>query len=573
MSDGVESRRAPSRRVLITGLSTYWGGRLAQALEGFEQIEAIIGVDSREPTRELERTEFVKVSNQHSLIQRIVRAAEIDTVIDTRLVVNSVAAPRRGRPREQRDRDDEHPRRLHRRRLAGAQVHLQELDPLLRLPSRTTRPSSPSAMRRPHPPRTAIERDIVEAEQAVDDFADKQPRGHGDRAALRERARARRRHRVHADVLAAAGADGARLRPAAAVRARGRRRPRARARRRSTASRASTTSPPTGCWRCRRSIGAARQAAAAGPAAVGDRPARGAAAAARLPDPRRDGQPAALRPRGRQPPATRRPGSTTASRRARRCSGSASTCGSQPILRGACERGLPYEREVEEFLRWSPHVAARARRAEGVGRRSRAARHLKPTLAERNRIAVLADADPAPSYTLRLRCGPQASDRGRLRRRAICCLLAVGAYAWDSSKLRRDRRRRDDRRRRRRRDDRRRGPQGGRRGARRPARQDGHRRPTTGVKYQLSPEKLERRRRRRRDGRRGARGEPGRRPADPGLALRDRRRGRRRDLAADHLLQRGDRRLRRQGRRRGRPRPGRRDDRAEPGLARGRRRP
>jgi hypothetical protein len=32
----------------------------------------------------------VKVSNQHSLLQRIVRAAEIDTVIDTRLVVNSL---------------------------------------------------------------------------------------------------------------------------------------------------------------------------------------------------------------------------------------------------------------------------------------------------------------------------------------------------------------------------------------------------------------------------------------------------------------------------------------------------
>ena len=64
-----------SRRILVTGLSTYWGGRLAQALEGFEHVEAIIGVDSREPTRELERTEFVKVSNQHSLLQRIVLAA------------------------------------------------------------------------------------------------------------------------------------------------------------------------------------------------------------------------------------------------------------------------------------------------------------------------------------------------------------------------------------------------------------------------------------------------------------------------------------------------------------------
>ena len=76
----------------VTGLATYWGGRLAQALEGFEQVETIIGVDSRDPTLELERTEFVKVSNQHSLIQRIVRAAEIDTVIDTRMIVNSLGA-------------------------------------------------------------------------------------------------------------------------------------------------------------------------------------------------------------------------------------------------------------------------------------------------------------------------------------------------------------------------------------------------------------------------------------------------------------------------------------------------
>src|SRR4029077_12121244 len=82
-------------RILITGLSTYWGGRLAQALESFEQVEAIIGVDAREPTLELERTEFVKVTNQHSLLQRIVRAAEIDTVIDTRLSVNGLTSSSR----------------------------------------------------------------------------------------------------------------------------------------------------------------------------------------------------------------------------------------------------------------------------------------------------------------------------------------------------------------------------------------------------------------------------------------------------------------------------------------------
>ncbi|MDQ3320472.1 MAG: NAD-dependent epimerase/dehydratase family protein, partial [Actinomycetota bacterium] len=77
-----------SKRVLVTGLSSYWGGRLAEALEASEEIETIIGVDSQDPTRELERTEFVRVGTQHSLLRRIVEAAEIDTVVDTRLIVD-----------------------------------------------------------------------------------------------------------------------------------------------------------------------------------------------------------------------------------------------------------------------------------------------------------------------------------------------------------------------------------------------------------------------------------------------------------------------------------------------------
>ena len=78
-----------STRVLITGLSTYWGGRLAQALESDPNIEAIVGVDNEEPSVELERTEYVKVGTQHALLRRVVDAAEIDTVVDTRLVVDS----------------------------------------------------------------------------------------------------------------------------------------------------------------------------------------------------------------------------------------------------------------------------------------------------------------------------------------------------------------------------------------------------------------------------------------------------------------------------------------------------
>ncbi len=163
-----------SKRVLVTGLATYWGARLAQALEGFEQIETIIGVDSREPTRELERTEFVKVSNQHSLIQRIVRAAEIDTVIDTRLVVNSLAAPARD---------------AHENNVIGTMNILAACtgsdSPVRKFVFKSSTQYYGSEqddpaffterMRRPHAPGSFLERDIIEAENAVADFAERNP--------------------------------------------------------------------------------------------------------------------------------------------------------------------------------------------------------------------------------------------------------------------------------------------------------------------------------------------------------------------------------------------------------------
>lgn len=167
-------RDGRTRRVLVTGLSTYWGGRLAQALESFEHVEAIIGVDNKDPRRELERTEFVKVSNQHSLLQRIVRAAEIDTVIDTRLVVNSLMAA---------------PRLAHENNVIGTMNILAACtgkgSPVRNFIFKSSthyygaEQDDPAffteEMRRPHPPHSALERDIVEAEEAVTEFAQRNP--------------------------------------------------------------------------------------------------------------------------------------------------------------------------------------------------------------------------------------------------------------------------------------------------------------------------------------------------------------------------------------------------------------
>ena len=157
-------------RVLVTGLSTYWGGRLAAELESDPDVEAIIGIDRRPPKVALERTEFVQVADAHSLIQRIVEAAEIDTVVDTRLVVDSTVTSAK---------------RAHENNVIGTMNILAACSgpdsPVRRLVVKSSahyygaEQDDPAffteEMTRPHPPRTRIERDIVEAENAIQDFA------------------------------------------------------------------------------------------------------------------------------------------------------------------------------------------------------------------------------------------------------------------------------------------------------------------------------------------------------------------------------------------------------------------
>ena len=170
--------KGAARRILVTGLSTYWGGRLAAALEADPGIETIIGVDVREPTRELERTEFVKVGVEHSLIEKIVKAARIETVIDTRMIVDSVTAPAGTSPEA-----------IHENNVIGTLNILAACSvgdsPVRRLIFKSSGHWYGSAqddpaffteeMTRSHRPRTRIERDVVEAEEALAEFGVRRP--------------------------------------------------------------------------------------------------------------------------------------------------------------------------------------------------------------------------------------------------------------------------------------------------------------------------------------------------------------------------------------------------------------
>jgi UDP-glucose 4-epimerase len=163
-----------SRRVLITGLSTHWGGRLAQVVEKDPEVEAVIGVDTEDPTCELERTEFVRVGTQHALLRRIVQAAEIDTVVDTRLVVDSLQASARA---------------AHEANVIGTMNVLTACggpdSPVRKVVFKSSahyygaERDDPAffteEMHRPHPPATRLESDIVEAERAVAGFAERNP--------------------------------------------------------------------------------------------------------------------------------------------------------------------------------------------------------------------------------------------------------------------------------------------------------------------------------------------------------------------------------------------------------------
>ncbi|HZN15722.1 MAG TPA: NAD-dependent epimerase/dehydratase family protein [Acidimicrobiales bacterium] len=162
------------KRVLITGLGTFWGGRVAQALEKDPSVEVIIGLDTTEPKIELDRTEFVRADQNYSILARIVRATQVDTILHTFLVVDST-------------------------RMTGRALHEVNVIGTMNLLAAAGAPDSsvrqlvvksstlvygasdkdPTWFReesqRTSPPRTRVERSLIEVEDYLRDFAEDNP--------------------------------------------------------------------------------------------------------------------------------------------------------------------------------------------------------------------------------------------------------------------------------------------------------------------------------------------------------------------------------------------------------------
>ena len=88
------AERSPGlpRVVLVTGVSRYFGGRLAARLAADSRIERVLGVDTIAPDVEtaerIGRTEFVRADIRNPLIAKIIADAGVDTVVHMSVLAN-----------------------------------------------------------------------------------------------------------------------------------------------------------------------------------------------------------------------------------------------------------------------------------------------------------------------------------------------------------------------------------------------------------------------------------------------------------------------------------------------------
>ena len=161
-------------RVLVTGLGTYWGGCLAQALEQLDEVEVVVGLDTTEPTVPLERTEFVRADSTYSILSRIVQATQVDTILHTHMIVDT---------REVSSRAVNEINVIGTMNLLAAAGAVDSPVRKVIVKSATLVYGSTyqdpnffrEEMQRVRAPRTSVERSLLEAEDYLHDFAEDNP--------------------------------------------------------------------------------------------------------------------------------------------------------------------------------------------------------------------------------------------------------------------------------------------------------------------------------------------------------------------------------------------------------------
>ena len=163
-----------ARRVLVTGADTFWGGRMIQALEADSSMDVILGMGSKMPSVPFERAEFVRADQTYSILNRIVKATQVDTILHTFMITNSSTVSNRA---------------MHETNVigtmnllaaagaAGSSVrHIVVKSSTLVYGSSARDPNTfHEDMPRSGPARNSVERALMEAEGLVRDFSEDNP--------------------------------------------------------------------------------------------------------------------------------------------------------------------------------------------------------------------------------------------------------------------------------------------------------------------------------------------------------------------------------------------------------------
>jgi UDP-glucose 4-epimerase len=82
------------RRVVITGISTGWGGELARVLERDPGVDYVAGIDTHPPQVSLDRTELIEADLRNPALSRLLPSTEADTIVHCGILLY----PEPGRP-------------------------------------------------------------------------------------------------------------------------------------------------------------------------------------------------------------------------------------------------------------------------------------------------------------------------------------------------------------------------------------------------------------------------------------------------------------------------------------------